>query len=462
MIHVPNKTWSLWVFFALLAACQIGEASLSPTNLPIASSSQTQITGPTISPALLIATPIPPSSTPESLGRLAFGDYDFGSIKTVGPGTGPVAITLVNSDGSGVERPTFLEPYTQTPDKSSEIWFYGYVDIIWSPDAQSFVFVGFPPDGQSLQTYGAFGLRLIGGTQLFLANIATKEVFPLTTPGEYYTPMLGRPSWSPDGRYISIALAVVDTDSNGNEYRTHSLFKIDVKTYQRQRLTKGLSTDIHPTWSPDGQTIAFVRYISKRGRPFYFPDNYEGNNQASLMIVHSDGTGLVSLIDSIYIEAGFPPERYAPYSAPAWSPNGQWLAFLTGKEQPDIEIVNVNTGATHLLASSPFRELLPAWSPDGVRLTFVTDRDENDEVYTVTADGAQLVNLTQSAASDIYPVWSPDGRQIAFLSNREGKNPALQEPGLGYKLYVMNADGTGQVKVSDSSVFKPPAWQPHP
>jgi hypothetical protein len=86
----------------------------------------------------------------------------------------------------------------------------------------------------------------------------------------------------------------------------------------------------------------------------------------------------------------------------------------------------------------------PAWSPDGTRIAF--DRDFN--LYVMNADGSGEVRL----ADGREPAWSPDGTKIAFS--------ALTQDSFG-SIYVMNADGTDQRKVTASTQFEEfPDWQP--
>ena len=70
----------------------------------------------------------------------------------------------------------------------------------------------------------------------------------------------------------------------------------------------------------------------------------------------------------------------------------------------------------------------------------------------MNANGANLINLTQHLKSDRSPSWSPDGTRIAFSSDRDGD----------YEIYVMNADGTHPIQLTDdpwASDFGP-AWSP--
>ncbi len=82
----------------------------------------------------------------------------------------------------------------------------------------------------------------------------------------------------------------------------------------------------------------------------------------------------------------------------------------------------------------------PAWSPDGQQIAFASIRDGNDEIYVMNADGTGADRAApNNAAFDFEPAWSPDGQQIAFTSNRDGN----------YEIYVMNADGTGQTRLHE-------------
>ncbi len=47
----------------------------------------------------------------------------------------------------------------------------------------------------------------------------------------------------------------------------------------------------------------------------------------------------------------------------------------------------------------------PAWSPDGKRIAFVSQRDGNNEIYVMSADGSGQENLTQHPDMDTLPSW---------------------------------------------------------
>ena len=71
--------------------------------------------------------------------------------------------------------------------------------------------------------------------------------------------------------------------------------------------------------------------------------------------------------------------------------------------------------------------------PATPKILFTSVRDGNYEVYVMNADGSHQVNLTQNPADDFQAIWSPTGEQILFVSDR---NDGL------YDLYLMNPDGS--------------------
>jgi len=92
---------------------------------------------------------------------------------------------------------------------------------------------------------------------------------------------------------------------------------------------------------------------------------------------------------------------------------------------------------------------LQAWSPDGSRIAFDSGRGRNPggyhDIYVMNADGTKQRRLTYRLRG-YNPAWSPDGRRIAFQS---GIHPAA--------IYVMNADGTKPRRVASGQT---PAWSP--
>ena len=95
------------------------------------------------------------------------------------------------------------------------------------------------------------------------------------------------------------------------------------------------------------------------------------------------------------------------------------------------------TGLTQLTHNSD-NNFAPAWSPDGRRLAFLSSRDGDFEIYVMNADGTNQTQLTHTNYEGAgRPAWSPDGRRLAFTFklDRDGN----------WEIYVMNA-GSGRCR----------------
>ena len=83
-------------------------------------------------------------------------------------------------------------------------------------------------------------------------------------------------------------------------------------------------------------------------------------------------------------------------------------------------------------------EVFAGPAPTTPKILFTSARDGDYEIYMMNADGSDQVNLTQNPADDFQAVWSPTGEQILFVSNRVGGT---------YDLYLMNPDGSNVQRV---------------
>ncbi|HZG51636.1 MAG TPA: S9 family peptidase [Pyrinomonadaceae bacterium] len=139
---------------------------------------------------------------------------------------------------------------------------------------------------------------------------------------------------------------------------------------------------------------------------------------------------------------GFPIERYLNIrsaTSPTLAPGGDRVAFLlnvTGT--PQVWSVGAAGGWPEQLTFYTDRVDFVRWSPDGAGLLFGKARggDENAQLYWMSADGAQVRQLTDAPRIRYnFGAWSADGRRISYASNK--RNPNF------FDIYVMDV-GSGQ------------------
>jgi Tol biopolymer transport system component len=128
---------------------------------------------------------------------------------------------------------------------------------------------------------------------------------------------------------------------------------------------------------------------------------------------------------------------------PDWSPDGEKIAFE--RDFDEIYVMNAadGSGQTRLTTGEA-----PSWSPDGEKIAFA-----RGDIYVMNADGTGETRLTNSPTFDGYPDWSPDGEKIAFT----------RTVGDNYEIFVMNADGTGQTRLTNNTGLihdLHPSWSP--
>ncbi len=92
-------------------------------------------------------------------------------------------------------------------------------------------------------------------------------------------------------------------------------------------------------------------------------------------------------------------------------------------------------------------------------VAFYSDIAGNPDIYVIEADGSGLVQLTDDPAFDDSPDLSPSGTRVVFLSARNDPDP--QFPNLKYDIFVVNTDGTGLTQLTATEAGEDhPSWSP--
>jgi Tol biopolymer transport system component len=150
--------------------------------------------------------------------------------------------------------------------------------------------------------------------------------------------------------------------------------------------------------------------------------------------------------------ASQPEPTTATLSAPAGTRSA--LTPLSGRivfdNHQDVWSVNANGTDLIRLTHSPAFEFDPSWSPDGTQIAYRSDRGDESEIWVMNANGTGQRRLT----AGLSPAWSPDGSSIAYSSPGHDPNPPLSG------ISIMNADGSGQHRVPNTDGGEYPSWSP--
>jgi TolB protein len=143
-------------------------------------------------------------------------------------------------------------------------------------------------------------------------------------------------------------------------------------------------------------------------------------------------------------------ESAQPIMSPAWSPDDQWLAYVSFENRlSGIYIQRVRTGERRLVSQRAGVNQAPAFSPDGTRLALtLSGSGGNLDIWLLDLGTQQLTRLTDDPAVDTEPTWSPDGKSIYFTSDRAG-GPQI------YRLEIANPRRVQRVSFGSGYVARP-------
>jgi TolB protein len=277
------------------------------------------------------------------------------------------------------------------------------------------------------------GLPGIASTQIaFVSNRSgNKEIWAMDYDGEnqhqltqLHTIAL-TPRWSPDASRIAFtcyaqpgAGAALSAQICVQSMSTNHLI-----SWPRFR-----GTNSSPAWSPDGSQLMFMS--SMNGSPELYITDPSG--QRPKRITFSSGAS----------------------TSPSWNPKtGQQVAFVSDRGGiPQLYVMNADGSSQAKVDLADKGYVIdPAWSPNGQLLAFSWRRPSgNYDLYIMELATHELVELTRDVGRNERPSWAPDGRHIVFESTRTGTR----------QIWSMLADGTGARQLTTKGQNESPNWSP--
>jgi len=207
------------------------------------------------------------------------------------------------------------------------------------------------------------------------------------------------------------------------------------------------SANYDPSFSPDGKKMVYISTI-------------DGHEQ--LFVVNTDGTGSVQIT-----------RDDADHEDPAWSPNGNKLAFMmdagsNGGEDNDIWVFDTKTDTLARLTFDKGSDSAPVWTRDGKRIIYNSSRDGVPNLYWKAADGTGqpeplLAKPPESNGALVPSTTTPDGKGLIYaigvpadvmylpLEGERTPRPLMAQPQFNERGGDVSPDGRWIAYYSDES-----------
>ena len=298
---------------------------------------------------------------------------------------------------------------------------------------------------------GGFGYNL--QYPLWQLAIYDRQTGRLFTQTDMYGSAM-RPVLSSDGKWLVYAtrydaetgLRLRDLASGDEKWLVYPVTRDD----QESRFTR----DLYPGYSftPDNQAL-IISYGGKIHR-VAVPSGQVADIPFTAKVDQQLGP-MVHL--PIRVDTGNVLVRQIRNASP--SPDGRRLAFSALDR---LYVMDLPNGASRRLTNEDVKEQVPAWSPDGQSLAYVTWTDQGGTLNKIRATpGSRPVRLTTDSAFYDTPVWSPDGARIVVVKGPRA--PRTEEHfAPGYELDWVPAAGGALTKISPINAFGRPQFSRDP
>jgi dipeptidyl aminopeptidase/acylaminoacyl peptidase len=258
-------------------------------------------------------------------------------------------------------------------------------------------------------------------TRIFMAPTGGGDALALTAPGV----SSDHPRWSPDGRFLAFLSA-------RNEGKTQ-VYLLNRLGGEAEKLTDTVQDVEDFRWSPDSRRLVLVlRDPSPEELEAAAKGKDEGDEKAG---------------------AAAKPKARRPWVIDRLQFKEDVEGYLD-RRRTHLYVFDVAGKRAKQVTSGDYDDHAPAWSPDGQRLAFASNRSQPDpdatfdsDIWVVDADntdeGAHPTPVTTGPGDDQEPAWSPDGKWIAYTTQLDprlfwyGTRQVAVSPATGGKARVL-------------------------
>lgn len=270
--------------------------------------------------------------------------------------------------------------------------------------------------------------------------LSAQETRPMTAEDLWAMGRVGAPAVSPDGQ--SVVYTVTRYDLETDRGQTH-LWMVPTAGGEPRQLTHGEASATSPTWSPDGQSIAFVSARNEDGRQVWLMPAAGGEATQLTRVdggvggpVWSPDGSRLAVAARVWVEGDEGGARLRRLEESGSSARvydellyRHWDTWADGRRS-HVFVVDAVTGGARDVTPGPY-DTPPVGlggfhdydlSPDATELAFVRNVDEptavgtGNNVWLVPVEGGEPTRLSPEDGNDVSPRYSPDGRWIAWLS----------------------------------------------
>ncbi len=379
-----------------------------------------------------------------------WNDLEYsGILDLVSPSFYPLSVPgqpseLKAADWAAAPANAYMVAYGNLTGDASSLAFAGYLSDVHnpsSPPALQKIYRGAPTDASARKLAHQFAddiIALLSGGQPGIAQTqiayvsernGNKEIWAMDYDGAnqhqltHLKSISLTPRWSPDASRIAFTCYVPFRGITSAQICIYSTVSDRMIAFPRFR-----GTNSSPAWSPEGSEIAFMS--SQNGDP-------------EIYVANADGTHLRRITFAAGVN-----------TSPAWNPKtGQQIVFVSDRAgAPVLYMANADGSNVQKIDLPDMGYVIdPAWSPNGQLLAFSWRRPSgNYDIYVMDIVTHQLVELTRDEGRNERPSWAPDGRHLVFESTRTGTR----------QIWTMLADGSMPHQLTFEGQSESPNWSP--